>query len=192
MQLVPELEAGHNPPIIASISQKQAESLYAKTWKPKLAAMKTGVWASGLRRPTNEPGPARRNLGRHFPVASWRNSVTPCDPRLLPRAMQQYNVGMGLRFEWHEIKAAANLRKHRVGFDEAKTVFGDPLSLVIPDVAHSRTEDRWVRIGLSSRSRLLVVVYTERNEAIRLISSRRATIGEKACYEQANQYPERQ
>ena len=97
---------------------------------------------------------------------------------------------MGLRFEWHDTKAAANLRSHRVSFDEAKTVFGDRLSMVIPDVDHSEKEDRWVRIGFSSHSRLLVVIYTERDEAIRLISSRRATIGEKADYEQANQYPE--
>lgn len=101
--------------------------------------------------------------------------------------MRQYNGTMGLRFEWHETKAAANLRKHRVSFDEAKTVFGDRLSLVIPDVDHSEKEDRWVRIGISSRGRLLVVVYTERDDAIRLISGRRATIGEKADYEQANQ-----
>lgn len=96
-------------------------------------------------------------------------------------------LGMGLRFEWHETKASANLRNHRVAFAEAKTVFGDPLSLVIPDVQHSDAKDRWVRIGISSRGRLLVVVYTERGETIRLISSRRATISEKADYEQANQ-----
>lgn len=55
VQLVPELEAGHNPPTIAKLSQKQAEALYAKSWEPKLIAMKTGVWAAGLPRPTTRP-----------------------------------------------------------------------------------------------------------------------------------------
>jgi uncharacterized protein len=96
---------------------------------------------------------------------------------------------MGLKFEWHETKAAANRRKHRVAFDEAKTVFGDPRSLVIPDIMHSDDEDRWVRIGISARGRLLVVVYTERDDAIRLISGRRATIEEARDYEQMNQQP---
>ena len=93
---------------------------------------------------------------------------------------------MGLTFEWHETKADTNRRKHGVSFEEAKTVFADPLSLVIPDVAHSEQEERWVRIGISVRTRLLVVVCTERGEAIRLISSRRATIDERADYEKAN------
>jgi len=65
-------------------------------------------------------------------------------------------------------------------------VFGDPLSLVIPDLEHSRDEDRWVRIGISARGRLLIVAYTERGEAIRLISSRRATITEEVDYEKTN------
>ena len=98
--------------------------------------------------------------------------------------------GMSLSFEWHETKASANFRKHRVAFDEAKTVFGDPRSLVIPDVMHSAGEDRWVRIGISARGRLLVVVYTERGHLIRLISSRCATIAEGADYEQTNQQPQ--
>ena len=97
---------------------------------------------------------------------------------------------MGLRFEWHETKAAANRRKHRVAFEEAKTVFGDPRSLVVPDVAHSEGEERWVRIGISARGRLLVVVYTERGDVIRLISSRRASTREVADYEQTNQRAE--
>lgn len=93
---------------------------------------------------------------------------------------------MGLSFEWHETKAAANFRKHRVAFEEAKTVFGDPRALVIPDTAHSEQEDRWVRLGISARGRLPVVVYTERGDVIRLISSRRATMAEEADYEQAS------
>ena len=59
VQLVPELEAGHNPPTIANISQTLAEALYARTWKPKLTAMKTGVWAASLPRPTTQPASPR-------------------------------------------------------------------------------------------------------------------------------------
>lgn len=91
---------------------------------------------------------------------------------------------MGLTFEWDQDKADANLQKHRVSFEEAKTVFGDPLSVTIPDPRHSQGEHRYVDIGRSSQGRLLVVVYTERRSAIRLISSRRATRAEQKIYEE--------
>jgi len=97
---------------------------------------------------------------------------------------------MDLRFEWHETKASANRRKHRVAFEEAKTVFGDPRSLVIADAVHSEAEDRWVRIGISAMGRLLVVVYAERGDVIRLMSGRRANKREETDYEQTNQRPE--
>ncbi len=70
---------------------------------------------------------------------------------------------MELRFEWNEEKAKENLRKHRVSFEEAKTVFNDPLSMTFPDPDHSSTEQRFVNIGWSSKRRVLVVVHTERN-----------------------------
>jgi uncharacterized DUF497 family protein len=90
---------------------------------------------------------------------------------------------MSLTFEWDEAKARENLRKHRVSFEDAKTVFGDPLSITIADPEHSPDEDRFIDIGLSSSGRLLVVVYTERGESIRIISSRRASRSERRVYE---------
>ena len=74
---------------------------------------------------------------------------------------------MGLRFTWHSEKATANLSKHDVSFEEATTVFGDPLSLTIRDPVHSEDETRFVLIGQSFRGRLLVVVHTEVGDSIR-------------------------
>jgi hypothetical protein len=91
---------------------------------------------------------------------------------------------MALTFEWDEVKAAANVRKHRVSFDEAKTVFGDPLSLTNADPDHSTDEERFVDIGMSTQGRVLVVVYTEREQTIRLVSCRLATRRERRIYEQ--------
>jgi uncharacterized protein len=92
---------------------------------------------------------------------------------------------MGLEFEWDEKKAAANARKHRVTFDEAETVFADACSLDIFDPDHSRTEDRFVKLAMSIRARLLVVVYTDRSSRIRIISARQATRAERRQYEEA-------
>ncbi len=91
---------------------------------------------------------------------------------------------MALTFEWDEDKAIASERNHGVTFDEAATVFGDPDALTIFDDYHSVQEDRFLTIGLSHRSRVLVVVYTEREPNIRLISARRATPSERRQYEQ--------
>ena len=87
------------------------------------------------------------------------------------------------RFEWDELKAKNNLKKHGVGFDEAKTVFEDPLSLTIPDIEHSVDEARFIDLGYSINNRLLVVIYTERNNVIRIISSREAENYERRQYE---------
>ncbi len=92
---------------------------------------------------------------------------------------------MGVRFEWDESKALLNERKHGVSFDEAVTVFADPLSLTVVDGAHSDEEDRFVDIGESTDGRLLVVVYSEHNETIRIISCRSATRAERRTYEQS-------
>ena len=91
---------------------------------------------------------------------------------------------MELTFEWDEDKARENLRKHRVSFDEAKTIFWDPFSITIPDPDHSMDEERFVDIGASVNGHVLVVVYTERGANIRLISCRRATPFERKKYEQ--------
>lgn len=93
---------------------------------------------------------------------------------------------MGFTFEWDEYKAQENFRKHRVSFDEAKTVFLDPFSITIPDPDHSTDEERFIDIGTSINGRILIVVYTEQGDNIRLISSRRATLPERRKYEEEN------
>ena len=90
---------------------------------------------------------------------------------------------MPLTFEWDENKANENLKKHGVSFDEAKTVFNDPFSVTIDDPDHSIEENRYVDIGLSSKGRLIVVSYIERNDRVRIISSRKATKKERKDYE---------
>lgn len=91
---------------------------------------------------------------------------------------------MELSFEWDEEKATANLNKHGVTFEEAKTIFGDPLAITIPDPEHSADEDRYVEIGTSANGELLVVVYAERGSSIRIISCRRAARSERKSYEE--------
>ena len=91
---------------------------------------------------------------------------------------------MVLIFEWDEEKAESNLKKHDVNFEEARTVFGDPLSITVTDPRHSGDEERYIDIGMSASGRLLVVVYTERGAAMRIISSRRATAREREVYEE--------
>jgi uncharacterized protein len=91
---------------------------------------------------------------------------------------------MSLQFTWDPQKAAANLRKHGVGFPEAATAFADPLSLTIADPDHSVGEERFVLIGQSERRRLVVVAHLERGELIRIISARPATRPERKTYEE--------
>ena len=83
---------------------------------------------------------------------------------------------MDIRFEWDEDKAALNLKKHKVSFEEAKTVFYDPNALLISDPEHSDEEDRFIIMGISNKSNLLVVChcYRENEEVIRIISARKA------------------
>ena len=92
---------------------------------------------------------------------------------------------MPLSFEWHETKAKSNLAKHGVSFEEAATVFGDPLSVTIPDPAHSQAENRFVILGISHNQKLLVVVHTDRGDNIRIISARRASRRERINYEES-------
>ena len=91
---------------------------------------------------------------------------------------------MSLEFEWDEDKAASNRKKHRVTFEEAATVFRDPLSQTGRDPDHSGDEERFVIFGLSTRGRLLVIAHTERGDTIRIISARPATPGERKIYEE--------
>ena len=91
---------------------------------------------------------------------------------------------MELRFTWDPRKAAANLRKHGVSFEEASSAFGDPLSITIADTEHSRDESRLVLIGRSTPQRLVVVIHVELEETlIRIISARLATRRERRDYE---------
>jgi uncharacterized DUF497 family protein len=90
---------------------------------------------------------------------------------------------MDAEFEWDLEKAESNLQKHGVSFAEAATVFFDPLSLTISDPLHSAEEIRLVTTGLSNQQRQLVVVHSERDDKIRIISARLATPSERKKYE---------
>lgn len=87
-------------------------------------------------------------------------------------------------FEWDDLKAKSNLKKHRVSFDEAVTVFGDMQAITFADTEHSAIEDRGRTYGISSAGRLLVVVHAERKNSVRIISARKATKYEKNIYDQ--------
>ena len=89
-----------------------------------------------------------------------------------------------MAYEWNENKAATNLSKHGVSFEEAKTVFDDPLYVDFYDPDHSYGEHRFILLGQSSHGRLLFVSYMERNGSIRLISAREAMPSERRAYEQ--------
>jgi uncharacterized DUF497 family protein len=89
-----------------------------------------------------------------------------------------------MKFEWDQEKAAINLRKHGVSFEEASTVFADDLSLTGHDPDHSITEERFVTFGVSNVGRLLVISHVERGDSIRIISARPATRAERKIYEE--------
>ena len=96
---------------------------------------------------------------------------------------------MKLIFEWDSRKARANIKKHKVSFDEAKTIFLDPYLITYPDKFHSDYEERYLSIGYSTQNRILLVVHTEQEEIenvliIRIISSRKATLKERKNYEE--------
>lgn len=88
-----------------------------------------------------------------------------------------------MRFEWDSDKAESNFNKHGVSFDEAVTVFYDPLSATFDDPDHSHGERRLITVGYSAQGRLLVVCHTERRRSVRLISARRATARERKRHE---------
>ena len=88
-----------------------------------------------------------------------------------------------MQFEWDRTKAEWNVKRHRLSFDEAVTVFYDPLAATFDDPVHSRGERRLITVGHSSRDRLLVVVHVERGNTIRVISARLATAPERKRHE---------
>jgi len=89
-----------------------------------------------------------------------------------------------MRFEWDSAKAASNLKKHRVSFDEAVRVFYDPLAATFGDPDHSQDESRLITVGYSVRDRLLVVSHVERGGVTRLISARCASVRERKRHEE--------
>ena len=91
---------------------------------------------------------------------------------------------MSLKFEWNQNKAKKNIEKHGVSFDEAATVFSDPLSITYNDPDHSYDENRYIIIGLSALGKLLFVSHTEIDDKIRIISTRQLTRKERKQYEQ--------
>lgn len=90
-----------------------------------------------------------------------------------------------LQFEWDPSKEESNRAKHGVSFKEATEVFGDPLSLTIPDPEHSVGEERFVTMGVTGGGWTLVVVHTDREDRIRIISARKADPNERREYERA-------
>lgn len=90
-----------------------------------------------------------------------------------------------MRLEWNPTKAAANLTKHGVSFQEAATVFRDPLSVTGADPDHSYDEERFITMGASTRGRLLIVAHTDHGDTIRIINARPVTAGERVIYEES-------
>lgn len=88
-----------------------------------------------------------------------------------------------MEFEWDNQKAEANFRKHKVSFEEAKSIFDDPLALSVSDDSHSFDEQRFITIGESKVGRLLLVCHTIGEENVRIISARTPTSGERKDYE---------
>ena len=88
-----------------------------------------------------------------------------------------------MRFEWDPGKAQGNLARHGLSFDEAATVFGDPLAVTIHDPDHSQEEERFLTTGLSNRHRLIIVAHTEREGRVRIITARDVTPRERSQYE---------
>ena len=91
-----------------------------------------------------------------------------------------------LLFEWDEVKAKANFKKHKVSFEEGKTIFNDPFLFTFPDNEHSVKEERYINIGLSAFGSVLILTHTERQGKIRIISCRKATAHERRFYEEGN------
>ncbi len=92
-----------------------------------------------------------------------------------------------LEFEWHPLKAAENLKKHKVSFEEAMTIFGDKRHLEVPDCEHSLDEMRYLAIGRSVKGRILTLIFTERGTKLRLISARLAEPWERREYETSSE-----
>jgi len=91
-----------------------------------------------------------------------------------------------LTFEWDEVKEKTNFKKHKVSFEEGKTIFNDPFLFTFPDDVHFSNEERFINIGFSANGRILVLTHTERQDKIRIISCRKATARERKFYEEVS------
>ncbi len=91
-----------------------------------------------------------------------------------------------MEFAWDPKKAASNLRKHGVSFNEAASVFGDVLSIAVPDPDHSLEDERFILVGLSQFGRLLIIAYSDQSKRVRLISARELTSHERKAYEEGD------
>jgi uncharacterized DUF497 family protein len=114
-----------------------------------------------------------------------RRIVAPLTLRLADKLQRHYTVDVSeLRFEWDDAKHAANIRKHRVSFEEAEGVFADEHALLIDDPDHSDDEDRFILLGISAHLRMLVVChcYRSNDDVIRIISARTANRRERKRY----------
>jgi uncharacterized protein len=92
---------------------------------------------------------------------------------------------MNASFEWDAQKAKNNLQKHQVDFEEASTIYDDPLFITVLDDEHSQDEERYITIGLSNQNRVFMVAHTERSNNIRIISARKVTKNEEKFYQEA-------
>ncbi len=89
-----------------------------------------------------------------------------------------------MKIEWDPRKAKSNIKKHGVSFEEAATALSDPMAATGVDPDHSISEERYITFGISEKGRLVVVSHTEKDEAIRIISTRKASKGERELYEE--------
>lgn len=103
------------------------------------------------------------------------------------RNIYNYNIIIDIVFEWDADKAISNLKKHQVSFEEAQSVFQDPNALLIADPDHSIEEDRFILLGISKETKILVVChcYRSNDEVIRIISARKGTKSESKQYERS-------
>ncbi len=91
---------------------------------------------------------------------------------------------MKLTFEWDEVKAKSNIKKHKVSFEEGKTIFNDPFLFTFHDKVHSTNEERFINIGISASGHILVLTHTERKDKIHIINCRKVTARERRFYEE--------
>lgn len=149
-------------------------------------------------------GQNRAELEERRPTSRWRGTLPALTPQqgrepvilrgnhhaeslgacACVRKRRKNSYTYRVEFEWDPKKEAKNLRKHKVSFSEAATVFGDTLSTAVSDPDHSLEEDRYITIGMSDRHRLLIVAHTEWGERIRIISARELTRAEREAYEE--------